>query len=90
MSSFDSTTKDLESPTFTSESQLTVVTSTPYPNRWSRIRHTIREPAAEFLGTMVLVLIGTAGNAQGVLFSSTDVSSSPAGVSNILYFLICI
>ena len=52
-----------------------------FPNRWSRMRFTIREPAAEFLGTMILVLIGTAGNAQGVLFDSTNVSSSPAGVS---------
>lgn len=44
-------------------------------------RHVIREPAAEFFGTMILCLLGTAGNAQGVLFDSTKVSSSPAGVS---------
>ncbi|KAH8114776.1 aquaporin [Phellopilus nigrolimitatus] len=44
---------------------------TKYPNRWSRLRFTIREPAAEFLGTMILVMFGTAGNAQGNLFDST-------------------
>lgn len=44
-------------------------------------RHRIREPVAEFLGVMILVLFGCAGNAQGTLFNSTNVSSSPAGVS---------
>ena len=29
-----------------------------YPNKWARWRGMIREPAAEFLGTMVLVLFG--------------------------------
>lgn len=38
------------------------------------------EPIAEFVGTMVLVMLGTAGNAQGVLFDNQNVSSSPAGV----------
>ncbi|KAI5115353.1 hypothetical protein M0805_001292 [Coniferiporia weirii] len=52
---------------------------TMYPNRWSRLRYAIREPAAEFLGTMILVIFGTAGNAQGVLFDSTNVSTSSAG-----------
>lgn len=58
-----------------------------YPNGWSKLRPAIREPAAEFLGTMVLVLIGTAGNAQGVLFDSTNVSPSPAGVNVFLHRL---
>lgn len=44
-------------------------------------RHTIREPAAEFIGTMILVMFGTAGNAQGTLFNDPNVSSSQAGVS---------
>ncbi|THH05163.1 hypothetical protein EW145_g5003 [Phellinidium pouzarii] len=52
---------------------------TTFPNGWSRLRHIIREPAAEFIGTMILVLFGTAGNAQGVLFNNPNVSSSPAG-----------
>ncbi|THH06778.1 hypothetical protein EW145_g3854 [Phellinidium pouzarii] len=52
---------------------------TMYPNRWARLRYIIREPAAEFLGTMILVLFGTAGNAQGILFDNPNVSPSPAG-----------
>jgi hypothetical protein len=40
---------------------------------------TIREPAAEMLGTMLLTLIGTAGNCQAVLSTNTGVASSPKG-----------
>lgn len=29
---------------------------TLYPDRWARIRANIREPAAEFLGTMILII----------------------------------
>ncbi|KAG9315744.1 major intrinsic protein superfamily membrane channel protein [Chiua virens] len=50
-----------------------------YPNRWSRIREYIREPAAEFLGTMILCIFGCAANCQVVLSSSTAVASSPKG-----------
>ncbi|KAG1745875.1 major intrinsic protein superfamily membrane channel protein [Suillus paluster] len=32
---------------------------TMFPNRWSKFRYAIREPAAEFLGTMILVIFGT-------------------------------
>jgi len=39
----------------------------------------IREPAAEMLGTMLLTLIGTAGNCQAVLSTNTGVASSPKG-----------
>ncbi|KAI9573565.1 major intrinsic protein superfamily membrane channel protein [Boletus coccyginus] len=52
---------------------------TRYPNRWSRIREQIREPAAEFLGTMILVIFGCGGNCQVVLSSRTTVSASPQG-----------
>ncbi|KAH8106648.1 major intrinsic protein superfamily membrane channel protein [Phellopilus nigrolimitatus] len=52
---------------------------TKYPNRWARLRSIIREPAAEFLGTMILTMFGTAGNAQGVLFDNPQVSATPAG-----------
>ncbi|KAI9569923.1 major intrinsic protein superfamily membrane channel protein [Boletus coccyginus] len=52
---------------------------TRYPNRWSRIREHIREPAAEFLGTMILVIFGCGGNCQAVLSSKPAVSSSPQG-----------
>jgi aquaglyceroporin related protein len=39
----------------------------------------IREPAAELLGTMLLTLIGNAGNCQVVLSANTGVASSPKG-----------
>ena len=39
----------------------------------------IREPAAEMLGTMLLTLIGTAGNCQVVLSANTGVASSQKG-----------
>ncbi|KAI9571171.1 major intrinsic protein superfamily membrane channel protein [Boletus coccyginus] len=52
---------------------------TRYPNRWSRIRDYIREPAAEFLGTMILVIFGCGVNCQVVLSSSRAVSPSPQG-----------
>jgi aquaglyceroporin related protein len=52
---------------------------TRYPNRWSRIREYIREPAAEFFGTMILVIFGCGGNCQAVLSSSSAVASSPKG-----------
>ena len=43
--------------------------------------YVLREPLAEFSGTFILVLIGTAGNAQGTLFSNGNVSTASAGVS---------
>ena len=46
----------------------------------------LAEPIAEFMGTMVLVLIGTSGNAQGVLFNNPNVSTASAGVSPIFLF----
>ncbi|KAH7927765.1 major intrinsic protein superfamily membrane channel protein [Leucogyrophana mollusca] len=52
---------------------------TRYPNKWSSIREFIREPAAEFLGTMILVIFGCGGDCQVVLSSNTNVASSPKG-----------
>jgi aquaglyceroporin related protein len=52
---------------------------TRYPNNWARFREKIREPAAEMLGTMLLTLIGTAGNCQVVLSANTGVASSQKG-----------
>ncbi|KAF9221599.1 major intrinsic protein superfamily membrane channel protein [Gyrodon lividus] len=52
---------------------------TKYPNRWSKIREFIREPAAEFLGTMILVIFGCGGDCQVVLSSNPAVASSPKG-----------
>jgi len=40
----------------------------------------IREPMAEFLGTMVFVMFGTGVDCQTVLSSSSAVSSGPKGV----------
>jgi len=45
----------------------------------AKFRSMIREPAAEFLGTMLLVLFGLGVNCQATLSTSTAVSSSPKG-----------
>jgi len=50
-----------------------------HPNAWAAFRHRIREPAAEFLGTMLLVMFGLGVNCQAVLSSSPAVASSPKG-----------
>ncbi|KII90844.1 hypothetical protein PLICRDRAFT_107336 [Plicaturopsis crispa FD-325 SS-3] len=52
---------------------------TEYPNRWARIRAPLREYAAEFLGTMVLVIFGTAVDCQVVLSTNTAVAASAKG-----------
>ncbi|KAI9429541.1 aquaporin [Lactarius psammicola] len=49
------------------------------PNRWASIRDTIREPAAEMLGTMVLMMFGNGAICQVVLGGSTKVVSAPKG-----------
>ncbi|KAI0042138.1 aquaporin [Auriscalpium vulgare] len=50
-----------------------------YPNRWSRYRQYIREPAAEMLGTMTLILFGTGVDCQVVLSMNTGVAAFPRG-----------
>ncbi|CCO27222.1 putative membrane protein YFL054C OS=Saccharomyces cerevisiae (strain ATCC 204508 / S288c) GN=YFL054C PE=1 SV=1 [Rhizoctonia solani AG-1 IB] len=52
---------------------------TEFPNKWAKIRSVLREPAAEFLGTMVLIIFGTGVNCQVTLSGSTAVSPSPQG-----------
>ncbi|CAE6469465.1 unnamed protein product [Rhizoctonia solani] len=52
---------------------------TEFPNKWAKIRHLIREPAAEFLGTMILIIFGTGVNCQVVLSGNTAVSASAKG-----------
>lgn len=52
---------------------------TRYPNRWSRIRELIREPAAEFFGVMILIIFGNGVDCQSVLSANTSVSSTPKG-----------
>lgn len=50
-----------------------------FPNRWSRLRHAIREPAAEFLGTMIFVTLGTGVNCQVFLSIDPNVEAVPRG-----------
>jgi len=50
-----------------------------YPNTWARLRGVIREPAAEFLGTMVLVLFGDGVVCQVILSSDRAVSARSKG-----------
>ncbi|KAH9067500.1 aquaporin [Lactarius vividus] len=52
---------------------------TRFPNRWAFIRDHIREPAAEMLGTMILIMFGTGGVCQVVLSNNTKVVSAPKG-----------
>ncbi|KAK7690298.1 hypothetical protein QCA50_006955 [Cerrena zonata] len=52
---------------------------TKYPNRWSRIREWIREPAAEFFGVMILIIFGNGVDCQVVLGSNTSISATPKG-----------
>lgn len=53
---------------------------TLHPNRWSRYRSWIREPAAEFLGTMILIIFGTGVDCQVVLTGNPSVAASAKGV----------
>ncbi|KAI0769916.1 aquaporin [Fomes fomentarius] len=52
---------------------------TKYPNRWSRIREYIKEPAAEFFGVMILIIFGNGVDCQTVLSKNTAVAASPMG-----------
>ncbi|KAG2086311.1 major intrinsic protein superfamily membrane channel protein [Suillus cothurnatus] len=52
---------------------------TVFPNRWSRIRYAIREPAAEFLGTMIFVIFGTGVNCSVFLSVDPNVEAVPRG-----------
>ncbi|KAH9889971.1 aquaporin [Cubamyces lactineus] len=52
---------------------------TRYPNRWSRIREYIREPAAEFFGVMILIIFGNGVDCQVVLSKNPKVAASPFG-----------
>ncbi|KAI0302866.1 aquaporin-like protein [Multifurca ochricompacta] len=52
---------------------------TRFPNRWARIRDYIREPAAEMIGTMILMLFGCGVNCQVNLGGNTKVVASPKG-----------
>ena len=46
---------------------------------WSRIRHTIRDPAAEFLGCFILIMFGDGSVAQVLLSSNPNL---PKGAQN--------
>lgn len=49
------------------------------PNRWSRYRTFIREPFAEFLGVVILIIFGNGVNCQVVLSANPNVAPSPRG-----------
>ncbi|KAM5541379.1 hypothetical protein V8D89_004933 [Ganoderma adspersum] len=49
------------------------------PSRWPRIREYVREPAAEFLGVMILVIFGNGAACQTTLSSNTSVASTASG-----------
>ncbi|KAK0475624.1 major intrinsic protein superfamily membrane channel protein [Armillaria luteobubalina] len=49
------------------------------PNWWWKYREILREPAAEFAGTMLLVIFGTGVNCQAGLSANPGVASSPKG-----------
>jgi hypothetical protein len=44
----------------------------------------VREPAAEFLGVMILIIFGTGVDCQVVLSTNPGVAASPKGVSHFL------
>ncbi|KAK0443105.1 putative aquaporin 4 [Desarmillaria tabescens] len=48
-------------------------------NLWWKYRQILREPAAEFAGTMLLVIFGTGVNCQASLSTNSGVASSPKG-----------
>ncbi|KNZ81091.1 hypothetical protein J132_03081 [Termitomyces sp. J132] len=58
---------------------LTSRENTTRKNWWSSYRQMLREPAAEFAGTMLLTIFGLGVNCQTVLSSNAGVSSSPKG-----------
>jgi hypothetical protein len=52
--------------------------------RWARIRMSIREPVAEFFGTMLLCIFGCGVNAQVTLSHNAGVSGAPTGVRALI------
>ncbi|KAI0030976.1 aquaporin [Vararia minispora EC-137] len=58
-----------------------------YPNRWARIRDVIREPAAEAIGCMILILFGNGVDCQVVLSGNIGVASSQKGQYLSISFL---
>ncbi|KAF8496885.1 aquaporin-like protein [Russula emetica] len=62
-----------------SPNQTAAIYFTQYPNQWAKIRETIREPVAEMLGTMILILVGNGVNCQFALSGDVDVSPSSQG-----------
>jgi len=48
------------------------ITSARALNKWGRLKHKLREPFAEFLGTLALVALGTGSVAQSQFFTAGD------------------
>jgi hypothetical protein len=62
----------------TSTSSSSEDTATEFPNPWCKIRHVLREPFAEFVGTCLLIVFGDGVSSQVTLSSSTSVSPTGA------------
>lgn len=61
-----------------SESAISIVPT--FPNAWARVRRVLREPFAEFLGTMLMIMLGNGVSAQVTLSENANVSpSGPKG-----------
>ncbi|KAH9018150.1 aquaporin [Lactarius pseudohatsudake] len=56
-----------------------ISTTSLFPANIRRLRENIREPAAELLGTMILILVGTGVNCQFALSADVNISPSPQG-----------
>ncbi|KAJ8700792.1 hypothetical protein PTI98_003784 [Pleurotus ostreatus] len=50
-----------------------------FPSRWWKYRQWLREPMAEFAGTMILVIFGNSVDCQVVLSTNPGVAASPKG-----------
>jgi len=70
---------DVQLPTLSATSSSVGGPGAAFIERWAKYRENLREYAAEFLGTAVLVILGTGVNCQVALSSNTNVSSSPKG-----------
>jgi len=80
--SYDSRRESTSKPNskeFVSHTEYAVEEKVPHPNRWAYYREYIREPFAEFLGVMVLVIFGNGVDCQVVLGGNPKVNPSEKG-----------
>ncbi|BGP13137.1 hypothetical protein JCM10213v2_001056 [Rhodosporidiobolus nylandii] len=55
----------------------------PIRNYWGTIRYALREPLAEFLGTLVLIVIGAGADCQTKISSNTPFAPQQGAASNM-------